>query len=118
VDQAELRTPSFAAIKLSIHPKNSSLFALTDNGLFKITDGGQHGTPISSITGVHSLVMDPENSGTIYAATDHEILKTTNAGGSWTAADTGRPGVVNALVMDFQDSKILYALSDDGVFKT
>src|SRR5215470_9900482 len=69
------------AIKLSIHPKNSSLFALTDNGLFKSTDGSQHWAPVSSITGIKSLVMDPENSGTVYAATDHGVLKTTNAGG-------------------------------------
>ena len=104
--------------RLSIHPKDSSLFGLTNNGLFKSTDGGQHWALVSSITGVRSLVLDPENSSTIYLATGHGVLKTTNGGEIWTAADSGLTGTVNALVMDFQDSKILYALSDVGVFKT
>jgi photosystem II stability/assembly factor-like uncharacterized protein len=104
--------------RLFIHPKDGTLFGLTDDGLFKSTDGGQHWAPVMSITGIQSLVMDPENSGTIYAATGHGVLKTANAGRSWIAADKGLPGIVNALVMDFQDSTILYALSNDGVFKT
>src|SRR5215813_9012158 len=54
--------------RLYIHPKDSSLFGLTNNGPFKSTDGGQHWAQVSSITGVQSLVIDPENSGTIYAA--------------------------------------------------
>jgi photosystem II stability/assembly factor-like uncharacterized protein len=105
--------------RLSIHPRNGSLFGLTDNGLFKSSDGGEHWRPVSSITGVRSLAMDAENTDTIYAVTDHGVLKTTNGGGSWTVADSGLTGVVIALVIDPYDSTTLYALSrDNSLFKT
>src|SRR5262249_23517167 len=106
--------------RLSIHPKDGGLFGLTTNGrLFRSSDGGQHWTPVSSITGVRSLVMDVENPNTIYATTDHGVLKTTNRGGSWNAADKGVTGFVRALVIDPYDSATLYALtSDNGLFKT
>jgi photosystem II stability/assembly factor-like uncharacterized protein len=63
--------------------------------------------------------MDPENSSTIYATTDHGVLKTTNSGAGWTTADNGLTGGVIALAVDPYDSKTLYALtSDNGLFKT
>src|SRR5262245_4623376 len=50
-----------------IQPSDGSLFGLTNNGLFTSSDGGEYWRPISSISGVRSLTIDPENTGTIYA---------------------------------------------------
>ena len=72
-------------------------------GVFKSTDGGQTWTDIGdgSLTGIggspegldmgsgttgsiHAMVINPSNPGTVYAASDGGVLKTTTGGQTWT----------------------------------
>lgn len=75
---------------------------------------------------VQALVVDPQNSATIYAAyagtfgTGGGVLKSTNSGGSWDAAGIGLDNTsVFALAIDPQEPAILYGTAfGSGVFKT
>ena len=64
--------------------------------------------------------MDPSAPATLYAGTLGGVFKSTNAGGSWTAINTGLTGTgVSALVIDPFAPATLYAGTDtDGVFKS
>jgi photosystem II stability/assembly factor-like uncharacterized protein len=86
-------------LSLAIDPNNSNIvYAGTDTGgVFKTTDGGASwknvGTPLKDIgpakftnltgTMVRDLVIDPNNSGTIYAATEDGVFVSINSGEDW-----------------------------------
>src|SRR5262249_14410539 len=62
---------------------------------------------------VSAIVIDPTTPATLYAGTygGAGVLKSTNAGGTWGAANTGLPGsrFVIALVIDSTPPTTLYA---------
>ncbi|MBI3473855.1 MAG: hypothetical protein HY013_21070, partial [Candidatus Solibacter usitatus] len=64
-------------------------------GVWKSKDGGKNWTPISdfaSSLAISSVVIDPNDANTIYAGTASMILKSTDAGASWTELSTvGKP---------------------------
>jgi hypothetical protein len=70
--------------------------------------------------GSSALVIDPQNTSTVYAATGNGVFKSTDRGASWRAASAGLPGpFVESLVIDPQNTTTLYALIDGyGLFKT
>src|SRR5689334_7873810 len=59
--------------------------------LYKSTDAAATWKPVSGISGVTALVLDPRNSSVIYAATDQGIAKSTNGGETWRPAGDGLP---------------------------
>ena len=61
--------------------------------------------------GVSSSAIDPQNPGTIYAATNAGLVKTTNGGANWSAADSGLPTgfVPSSLAVDPQTPSTIYA---------
>src|SRR5215204_1138395 len=72
---------------LVFQPGNSSIiYAATDTGLFKSTDGGANwsslpaGRPL-----INDLALDPVNPAIIYAATNGGVFKSTDGGNSFTA---------------------------------
>jgi hypothetical protein len=66
---------------------------------------------------VSALLIDPQNSGTVYAVTASGIFKTLDRGMSWSAANMGLPEThVLALTLDPQDPGTLYAGTLSGVF--
>src|SRR5438046_3139151 len=71
---------------------------------------------------VSALVIDPQHTGSIYAATgDNGVFKTTDGAASWSGASAGLPfgHTVITLAMDPQDPNTLYAVIDSqGIFKT
>src|SRR5262249_42020756 len=104
----------------------STIYALapqssTSSGnIFRSTDGGGNWTAISSVSGVGSFVIDPNNSATIYAATNHGVLKSTDGGASWATAKTGRTGnFVSMLTIVPGAASTLYAVTyPNGIFKS
>lgn len=97
--------PSSPSIAYVAYSGFSSCSACDGNGhLFKTTNGG---TSWTNITGnlpdipVNALVVDPEVTNTIYAATDVGVFATTNGGNTWTPLVTGLPNVaVLGLALD------------------
>ena len=66
-------------------------------------------------------MIDPQNKGTLYAATQgNGVFKTTNGGANWSQASADLPGpFVVTLVMNPQNTSTLYALMNYyGVYKS
>src|SRR5215470_15011306 len=76
-------------LALVVDPQNSrTLYASTDRGLFKTSDGAASWSAVSSPKGLDgwpmSLAIDPLTSGTIYAGLAGErMYKSTDGGASW-----------------------------------
>jgi hypothetical protein len=76
--------------------------------------GGPEGGQITA------LAVDPNNSQTLYAGTNHgRIFKTINGGTSWSAVNTGltNPGYITRLAITPSNSQIIYAVTG-GLFKS
>ena len=74
--------------------------------------------------GGSALAIDPNNPNTLYAGSGSGVFRSTNGGGSWSAANDGLPDYsVRALAIDPIDPNTIYAairgLSDSsGLFKS
>ena len=93
---AEINNGLYGGIigSLAIDPTNSqTIYAGTyGGGVFKSTDGRAHWTQINSgltNTDVESLAIDPTNTQVVYAGTYGGVFKSTNAGVSWKAINSG-----------------------------
>jgi photosystem II stability/assembly factor-like uncharacterized protein len=95
-------------IALAIDPEDTRvLYAATRfNGLFKTTNGGVNWGSINpEATGtmfaiVHfALVVDPANTGTVYAGTFDGVLKTGDGGRTWTASNNGLPAATRVFAL-------------------
>jgi len=69
---------------------------------------------------VYGLVIDPDTTSTLYAATDGGVYKSTDSGAHWDPVNTGLTNtVVLSLVIDPDNPEILYAgTNGGGVFIT
>src|SRR5438094_4379086 len=79
---------------LAIDPVTpATLYAGTDAGLFKSTNGGGSWSAVN--TGLNQiasvLAVDPQTPTTLYAGTAGGVFKSTDGGGSWSAVNTGLP---------------------------
>jgi photosystem II stability/assembly factor-like uncharacterized protein len=114
---------------LEVDPVNpATIYAGTNDNIFKSTDGGNNWTPVNaglpSYFYVYSLAIDPGTPGNLYAATySHGVYKSTNGGASWAAINSGLPlsttaGYVLSLAIDPATPTTLYAGTYDGVYKS
>ncbi|MBI3278411.1 MAG: hypothetical protein HYZ57_01055 [Acidobacteria bacterium] len=143
IENAPVRT-------LAIDPRDTStLYAgtIAGRGVFKSTDQGASWIPVNTglpvyipgpdqsgnLGDVTALAIDPANPSTVYAAFAHGgVYKSTDAGGSWRAQNSGLPSTfVSALALDPADPSTLYAAvycgggpvapgfrCEGGIFKT
>ena len=127
------RNPEIVYVAASGHEWTEN----TERGVYKTTDGGKTWLKvlyISPQTGAIDLVMDPEDSGTLYAATwqrtrlkwndprvfpgfsESGIHKTTDGGETWKPINTGLPeaGYRGRIGLDIclKKPNVLYALID------
>lgn len=136
VDQARRDSRPLAVSVLLFDPKNSTtLYAGTEEGVFRSTDEGLHWTPLpagpvvtefgmdAAELEVSALVADPTRSGTLYAVGQAGIYKTVDDGSSWHLIDKGlrveefSPGV-EALAVDPQSPQVLLASTGEGLFRS
>jgi photosystem II stability/assembly factor-like uncharacterized protein len=122
---------------LAVDPQSpETVFAGTDRGLFKSTDGGGSWRPLTNGLGAKSLVslaIAPADPQTVYAGTGLGVFKTTNGGASWRAVNEGLfdkesayererrldEGYVQTLVVDARDAETVYAdTARRGLFKS
>ncbi len=100
-----------------------TLYAGTNKGIFKSTDGGSTWTPANTgltASGILALAVDLQTPATVYAGTDGGVFKSTNGAASWTAASTGLGAQpVSALAIDPASPSTLYAGTQTaGVFRS
>jgi hypothetical protein len=106
---------------VAIDPSNAStIYAGTEDGLFKSANGGGIWNAINSgltITYVLALAIDPTNPSIIYAGTNGEgTFYSINGGMGWIAIDPmGWLIVVYALAIDPTNPSIMYAGMNYGV---
>jgi hypothetical protein len=114
---------SRVVIALAEDPVSRSIiYAGTDAGLFKSTDGGTtFGTQVTNgltATVILALRFDPASPSTLYAGTNGGVFVSADGGGSWTPMNVGLTcHVVNALVRTPGPDGALYAATEGaGVF--
>lgn len=80
-------TPGGAIFDLWIDPSNNDvLFAKTDSGLFRTTDGAANWSPLNSPSALQStagFAFDPSDSQHIFAATADGLYVSSNGGTNW-----------------------------------
>ncbi len=117
---------------LAIDPLTpTTLYAGTDSGVFKSTDGARTWQAMNtglSLLSVTALVIDPLTPTTLYAGTTDPgvpggggVFKSTDGAHTWQAMNTGlrtNLGFVRFLAIDPLTPTTLYAGTDSGVFKS
>jgi uncharacterized protein (TIGR03437 family) len=112
--------PTTAAIfNITIDPGNSDvLYAATvGHGAFKSTDGGQHWSPMQTLTpaAIWTLALDPVNSQILYAGTNENgVWKSTDAGITWQQVGSTGSFPVYSLRVDPSAAHSIYAGTNGG----
>jgi len=111
-----------ASISIRLMPALALVFLLSSvwndpagAGIDQWTSGGPFGGQVTT------LVVDPQTTGTLYAAAVGGLFKSTNGGASWAPASSGITDfAIKALAIDPQTTTTLYAGTDQGggVFKS
>lgn len=99
---------------------NGATWAAANTGLPTIS-GFANGSTTSTFQGINGFAIDPSNPATVYCAPGSTVFKTTNGGGSWTAAIAGLPdsSSVLSIAVDPTNSMTVYAGTSTGtVFKS
>jgi len=116
---------------VQVHPANANIAYLTVSGfsgfsgvaghIFKTTTGGSSWTDVSGNlpnTPANDIQIDPDFAGTLYAATDVGVFKSTNDGGSWLVAGDSLPlVVVTALKLHRASRKLRAATHGRGIWE-
>jgi photosystem II stability/assembly factor-like uncharacterized protein len=113
-------------LSLAIDPTSpDTMYAGTNGGIFKSTDGGAAWKPINtgifdeqSVSQASALAIDPFNTQVIYAGSDEAVFKSVNAGRSWAKIKGLRPATPRRIVIDPSDNNTIYvATAGSGVYK-
>ena len=109
---AGLPNSFFGITALTVDPSTpSTLYAITpQGGLFKSTDAAASWKAVSGLRWLSFLAIDPNNSSTIYAATQHGVVKSTDGGESWNAANGNLTDNCFALAIDPITPTTVYGL--------
>ncbi len=115
---------------LRVDPANpANIWAGTDAGLFRTTDGGARWTPVSSPANgrqIWSVAVDPTDSQRIYVGTQPGGFRSVDGGETWTEMSipqreeclVGPPRTTN-VVVDPRNPDIVWAGAEiDGVFRS
>ena len=118
----------------TVYAGTSAYAPSTNGGVFKSTDGGAtwraagSGLPVlqradgSTASGIASLAIDPNNPGTLYAASilnlsvGGGVFKSTDGAATWSAVNVGLADTTSivSLTIDPRNPNILYAVSPYG----
>jgi len=109
---------------LVINPQNPNIiYAICEwMGIFKSTDAGLSWTqmtvppPSGFYPFVQSMLIDPINPDTLYAANATDLIKSTDGGNTWTSLYASSPGLIRSLAFDPNDSTVIYAVKEDNTF--
>ena len=94
--------------------KSAAQSTLASIGLYRITTSGYASLGQNDVT---SIAIDPQNLNVIYAASDGAIIKSSDAGNTWTALPT--PGsAVTAIVIDPFNDQNLYAAAGNALYNS
>lgn len=79
--------------KLLMHPSDHNmLFAATQAGIFKTSDGGVHWTKVLSDVLITDIEFKPGDPTTMYAVSQNTFYRSTNTGDTWPSVNSQMPG--------------------------
>ena len=87
-----------------------TIYAGTESGLFRSTNGGDGWTPVNSgltSTSVLALAVDPAAPSRAFAGTVTGLFRTTNSGTNWSTSETGAGSFFNAVAFGPSGSVLL-----------
>jgi photosystem II stability/assembly factor-like uncharacterized protein len=92
-------------------------------GLFKTTDGGANWSAVAPGLAAHTLAIDSDNSGTLYAGTASGIWKSTDGGASFSQMNSGVTATnIAALAIDPENPSNVFVISQEegasSIFKS
>ncbi len=101
--------------RVTVHPDSANVCFVTLSG-YKVDSAGAHvfrtadyGNTWTSISGnlpdapVNDLIIDPQNTNTLYIATDITVMYSTNLGAVWNVLSSGIPSNVPCHDLTFHD---------------
>lgn len=91
----------------------NSLYAVTNQGIFLSSDGGQNWNPFSSLISpeaapISAIVQDGNNPATFYYGAGSIVYRTQNNGQTWTVHQLPSKRQVNLIKIDPRSSNIIY----------
>jgi photosystem II stability/assembly factor-like uncharacterized protein len=114
----------FRVWDIAIHPTlTQTLYAATENGIYRSDDGGFLWTMAHTGSGYHCVAVDPNNPPTVYATSwSTGVIKSTDGGITWNEKNKGLGegylSHVENLVIDSINSNILYIKADWTIYKS
>jgi photosystem II stability/assembly factor-like uncharacterized protein len=108
--------PPYNVSLLVVDPLTPTTLYAAGRGILKSTDGGASWNEVYS-GWVGSLSIDPQNPRIVYAGNNTHLLKTDNAGGSWTVL-TAVPTLSAILAIEPQTPGTIYVRTSEGPFKS
>jgi hypothetical protein len=104
---------------LAIDPTDPSTLYAEASGLYKTTNGGVSWDRSGLERGGDVLAIDPSDSKTLYASGPDGLLKSTDAGITWTTLNLGVENFeIRALAINRSDTKVVYAGGFTGVLRS
>jgi photosystem II stability/assembly factor-like uncharacterized protein len=105
--------------KLLIHPTDpNTLFAATEQGIFKTTDGGVHWTQPFTSERITDIEFKPGDPTTMYAVSSTTFYRSTNTGDNWATVSWSVPscqptsvGVRLAMAVTPADANYIYIVA-------
>lgn len=91
------------------------------NRVFHTANGGSTWSevaPLPALYGWQFLAFDPSGSGTLYAAKDDQLYRSTPPVTSWARTDSGLSGSLRDIAIVPGSPSILYVATDFGVFRS
>jgi len=103
---------SYAGLAVDPHNPDTIFVGSNGEGVFKSSDGGAHWTEASfglRAANAGGVVIDPQNSATLYATTPTRIYKSPDSGTSWTALPWWTPDLIpGPFLLDPHDPDTMY----------
>jgi photosystem II stability/assembly factor-like uncharacterized protein len=114
---------AFASFEVAVSANGSVVYSTGFGDVMRSSDGGvTFGESVRPAPyNLTALVIDPQNSDTVYAAfpSNAGVYKSTDGAAHWSAAKTGLTGLSPlSLVIDPSNGSVLYAASDSHIYKT